>query len=120
MNTKIIINSLVTLAIVAVGIFAFLELRGQGDYVLRVSPTGNLVIQRTDNATHGGPFRLRGTVEPGTYILGSEDDSKGIYTVTFHNTMRRPGWFILAIGKSSLDIKESRILFDLKEEKWQN
>ena len=119
MNRKKTVNRLVTLAIIAVGIFAFLELRGKGEYVLNVSPDGDVVVTRTDNNSRGGPFRLRQNITPGTYTLGSEDDSKGIYTVTFSDTKMLPGWFILAIGKSSLEIKDSRIYFDLKESKWQ-
>lgn len=119
MNRKKAANRLVTLAIIIIGLFAFLGLRGKGEYILHVSPAGDVIVTRTDDSTRGGPFHLRENITPGTYKLGSEDDSKGEYTVTFHDTKKLPGWFILAIGKSSLEIKESLIYFDLQKYQWQ-
>ncbi|MBI3985579.1 MAG: hypothetical protein HY343_01550 [Lentisphaerae bacterium] len=115
---KTIIALLLALAMIAMVIAAIRVLRGRGEYALLVSPDGTVTVSRTDNNARGGPFTLSTIIAPGTYILGSEDDAKDIYTVTFYDTTRRPGRFTLFIGNSTLDIMEARIIFDQKEEMW--
>ena len=104
---------------VALSLWALQALRGRGEYTLSVSSERTVVVNRTDNNAHSGPFNLHANIQPGRYTLGSEDDSKGIYTITFFDTTRRPGHFTLSIGNSTLDIMEARIIFDQKEVTWQ-
>ncbi len=124
MNIKRVVIALLVSAAVIAGIIAAVRvlypaMRGQGGYIVSVSPDGNVVVSRTDNNARGGPFRLRGNVAPGTYTLGSADDARGIYTVRFFDTTRLPGRFTLAIAGSTLDIMEARIIVDEEEKQWQ-
>ena len=116
---KTIIALLLTIAVVVLAIETLRAVRGQGEYILTVSPKGTVTVTRTDKELHGGPFSLRAAVASGTYTLGTADDSKGIYTVTFYDNTMRPGRYTLAIGESTMDIMEARIFVDQKEEKWK-
>ena len=119
MIKAIILALLMIAAGIALSLWAFQALRGRGEYTLSVSSERTVVVNRTDNNAHSGPFTLRANIEPGRYTPGSEDDSKGIYTITFCDTTRRPGHFTLSIGNSTLDIMEARIIFDQKDVTWQ-
>jgi len=115
-----LITLLAIFGLIALFIASFPFIRGQGKYILTVSPEGRTVtVNRTDKDVHGGPFSLRADVASGVYTLGTGDDTKGIYTVTFHDTTICPGQFTLTIGKTTLDIMPARIIFDQKEEKWK-
>lgn len=114
-----ILGLLIVLAGAVLSLWSLQSLRGRGEYTLVVLSGGATVVNRTDNNAHSGPFNLRTNIVPGTYTLGSEDDAKGIYTITFRDTTRRPGRFTLSIGNSTLDIMEARIFFDQKEAMWQ-
>ncbi|MGD9872723.1 MAG: hypothetical protein AB7T27_00500 [Kiritimatiellia bacterium] len=118
MKTKYI-TLLAILGVIAMFIAAIRAVRGQGEYILTVSSEGAVTVTRTDKELHGGPFGLRADVASGTYILGTEDDAKGIYTVTFVDTTRRPGRVTLSICGSTLDIMPAGITFDQKKEVWK-
>lgn len=85
---------------------------------MSVSKGGSIDIRRTDNGQIAGPFLVLGQVSQGIYRLGSNNDSTGVYNVTFKDQTRRPGRFTLAVGGSMLDIMPARIGFNKAEHQW--
>ena len=112
------IKWLILLALIYTGSVLFNAVRGTGEYIMFVSKGGSIDIRRTDNGQMAGPFLVLGQVSQGIYRLGSEDDSTGVYTVTFKDQTRRPGRFTLAVGGSMLDIMPARIVFNKTEHQW--
>ena len=109
---------LILLALICTG-FLFNAIRGTGEYIMSVSKRGSIDIRRTDNGQIAGPFLVLGQVSQGTYRLGTDDDSTGVYDVTFKDQTRRPGRFTLAVGGSMLDIMPARIVFNKTEQRWR-
>lgn len=117
---KIIGVFLVILATLAFTVVSIRTLRHYGEFVIHISNGGSIVVDRTDCNAFCGPFNVSNTVASGVYILGSCDDSKGVYTVIFRDTTRLPGRFTISIAGSTMDIMSRGVIFDKKEVQWNN